>query len=73
MPRAILAAFVALVVVAGAQSPHLQNARQESQAVTSLSRDVAALASRATDPAWVAWTVPMIDGETQPLLHLHQR
>jgi HEAT repeat protein len=54
---------VALVVAAGAQAPQVQNARLESQAVTSLARDVAALASRTTDPVWVAWQVPMIDGE----------
>jgi len=46
-----------------AQTPQIQNARVETRAVTSLSRDVAALTAQATTPRWVAWQVPMIDGE----------
>lgn len=58
--------FVALVAAAGAQAPKIQNAQLQSQPVTSLARDVAAVAAQATDPSapiWVAWQVPMIDGE----------
>jgi hypothetical protein len=46
-----------------AQTPQIQNAQVETRAVTSLSRDVAALTAQATTPRWVAWQVPMIDGE----------
>ncbi len=59
----IVGAVVMAVASAGAQTPRIQNAQVKSQAVTSLSRDVAALASQATASAWVAWQVPMIDGE----------
>lgn len=55
-----------LAVVAGAQAPSIQNAQLQSQPVTSLARDVAAVAGQATDPStpiWVAWQVPMVDGE----------
>lgn len=45
------------------QTPQIQNGRVESRAVTSLSRDVAALTTQSTTPRWVAWQVPMIDGE----------
>lgn len=46
-----------------AQTPQIQNGRIETRAVTSLARDVAALTAQATTPQWVAWQVPMIDGE----------
>ena len=59
------AVFAVLVASVGvlAQMPQIQNGRVESRAVTSLSRDVAALTAQATTPVWVAWQVPMIDGE----------
>jgi len=59
----ILGAVVVAVASAGAQTPQIQNAQVKTEAVTSLTRDVAALASQATSPQWVAWQVPMIDGE----------
>ena len=60
----MIGAVVMAVATAGAQTPQIQNAQVKPQAVTSLSRDVAALASQATTtPRWVAWQVPMIDGE----------
>lgn len=46
-----------------AQTPQIHNGRIETMAVTSLSRDVAALAARATTPVWLMWQVPMIDGD----------
>jgi len=61
-PAAILALLVATVGVM-AQTPQIQNGRVDSRAVTSLARDVAALTAQATTPQWVAWQVPMIDGE----------
>lgn len=60
------AVLVILVAAAGAmaQTPQIQNGRVETRAVTSLARDVAALtAQTTTTPQWVAWQVPMIDGE----------
>lgn len=64
-------AFLALAGIAVAtQAPQIQNAGNgtpvASQAVTSLSRDVAALAATTAGSdasAWIAWQVPMIDGE----------
>ena len=58
----VLAVLVASVGVL-AQTPQIQNGRVESRAVTSLARDVAALTAQASTPLWVAWQVPMIDGE----------
>jgi len=47
---------------AGAQSPRIQNAQMKTQPVTSLSRDVAALAAQAPASAGVVWQGPMTDG-----------
>ena len=60
------AVLVILVATVGAlaQTPQIQNGRVETRAVTSLSRDVAALTAQTGATAqWVAWQVPMIDGE----------
>lgn len=60
------AVLMILVAAVGAlaQTPQIQNGRVETRAVTSLSRDVAALtAQTGATPQWVAWQVPMIDGE----------
>ena len=59
----MIGAVVLAVAAAAAQPPQIQNAQMKSQAVTSLARDVAALAAQATTPRWVAWQVPMIDGQ----------
>jgi hypothetical protein len=60
----MIGAVVMAVATAGAQTPQVQNAQVKPQVVTSLARDVAALASQAgATPRWVAWQVPMIDGE----------
>src|SRR5688572_18767524 len=59
----MIGAVVMAVAAAGAQTPQIQNAQVKPQAVTSLARDVAALASQAGTPRWVAWQVPMTDGE----------
>ncbi len=59
------AVLVILVAAVGAlaQTPQIQNGRVDTRAATSLSRDVAALTAQATTPVWVAWQVPMVDGE----------
>jgi hypothetical protein len=59
----IIGAVTVAAAAAAAQTPLIQNAQMKPQAVTSLTRDVAALAAQATTPRWVAWQVPMIDGE----------
>lgn len=59
----MIGAVVLAVATAGAQTPQIQNAQVKPQAVTSLTRDVAALTSQATTPRWVAWQVPMTDGQ----------
>jgi hypothetical protein len=58
-----IGALVLAAAAAAAQTPQIQNAQMKPQAATSLTRDVAALAAQATTPRWVAWQVPMIDGE----------
>jgi hypothetical protein len=40
----------------------IQNGRVEQRTATSLERDVASIASSATEPVWVGWREPMIDG-----------
>jgi hypothetical protein len=64
MPKTA-AVLILLVAAVGAlaQSPQIQNGQVDSRAVTSLARDVAELTAQATTPTWVAWQVPMIDGE----------
>ena len=61
--KLIIGALVVVAVAAAAQTPQIQNAQVKPQAVTSLARDVAALTAQATTPRWVAWQVPMTDGE----------
>ncbi len=64
--RVAASLFAIVVLASGAQPQKIQNAQVQSQPVTSLARDVAAVAAQATDPSapiWVAWQVPMIDGE----------
>jgi len=47
-----------------AQPPELLNARLETATVIgNLSSTLAVLGRQATEPTWVAWSVPMIDGE----------
>ena len=66
-------AIVALVFVgAGLQSrpsvaqtatPRLSNGRIEPHATTNIAKDVRALAATLTEPTWVGYAQPMIDGE----------
>lgn len=61
---AVMLVILVAAVGALAQTPHIQNGRIETRAVTSLARDVAAFTAQTTaTPQWVAWQVPMIDGE----------
>ena len=55
-----------LVVVAApveAQGPRLSNGRLESHATTDIARDLPALASTFTEPTWIGYAQPMIDGD----------
>ncbi len=64
MARGVMALMIGMVAVGVlAQTPRIQNGLVETRAATSLARDVATLAAQATDPMWVAWQVPMVDGE----------
>jgi hypothetical protein len=62
--RALVIA-IALVTTAAAapQQPQIQNAKIEPRQTTAFERDVAALTASATDPVWIAWREPIIDGE----------
>jgi hypothetical protein len=40
----------------------IQNGRVEQRTATSVEREIATIGSSATDPVWVAWREPMIDG-----------
>ena len=59
----VLGCLVLLAAVAVAQQPAVQNGRVEPRKVSALERDVMALGKAATDPIWVGWRVPMIDGD----------
>lgn len=49
--------------VAAAQTPRLSNGRIEPHATTSIARDLPALAATLTEPTWIGYTQPMIDGD----------
>ena len=73
------AALLALACVVGAhfsapdavaQTPRLSNGRLESHAVSAgLAKDLPALAAKLTEPMWIGYAVPMIDGEHQMCDH----
>jgi hypothetical protein len=65
MTRAAILVFVAATLGATipGQQPPIQNGRVETRQTTALDREIATLASGATDPVWVGWRVPMVDGE----------
>lgn len=44
-----------LLLLAGVQQPQMQNAQVETRRVTSLDRDIAAIAATASEPTWVGW------------------
>ena len=46
-------------------TPRLSNGRIEPHAATNIARDLRALASTLTEPTWVGYAQPMIDGEHQ--------
>jgi len=63
---ACLVAALSFGVSAAAQTPRLSNGRLENHAVSAgLAKDLPALAARLTEPTWIGYAVPMIDGEHQ--------
>ncbi len=63
MTRAITAVIVAFgAAVAFAQQPPVQNGQVQTKPATSIDREIAAV-GRNADPVWLAWRVPMVDGE----------
>lgn len=48
---------------AAAQTPRLSNGRLEPHATTNIGKDLQALAGTLTEPTWVGYTQPLIDGE----------
>lgn len=63
---ACLVAALSFGVSAAAQTPRLSNGRLENHAVSAgLAKDLPALAASLTEPTWIGYAVPMIDGEHQ--------
>ena len=56
-----IVAFGAVIPIAPQQSL-VQNGRVETKAATSIDREITAVGTNA-DPVWLAWRVPMVDGE----------
>ena len=54
--------FLAIAAAAAAQTPRLSNGRIESHATTNIARDLRQLASTLTEPTWIGYTQPLIDG-----------
>ncbi len=55
---------LSVVVQTQGQTPRITNGRIETHAVsTGLAKDLPALASKMTEPTWIGYAVPMIDGE----------
>ena len=63
MVAALTVACATLALPAAAQTPRLSNGRIEPHATTSIAKDLRALAATLTEPTWIGYTQPMIDGE----------
>lgn len=64
--RALVAtlALLTLSLPVAAQTPRLSNGRLENHTVSAgLAKDLPALAARLTEPTWIGYAVPMIDGD----------
>ena len=56
--------MLTLAVPALAQQPSIQNGKVETRKAAALDREIATLAAGATtEPVWVGWRVPVVDGE----------
>ncbi len=66
MKRLVLLTFTLLTIAAAttpAQQPQIQNGKVEPRQTTAFEHDAAALAAGATEPTWIAWREPLIDGQ----------
>lgn len=54
-----------LAFAQGGQTPRLSNGRIESHTTTNIARDLQALANTLTEPTWIGYTQPLIDGDHQ--------
>jgi len=60
-PVTLVAAVVSLPAPVPQQLP-IQNGKVETRAATSIDREIATLGA-GTEPVWIAWRVPMVDGD----------
>ena len=56
-------AFLGFATAVWAQTPRLSNGRIEAHATTNIAKDLPALASTLSEPAWIGYSQPMIDGD----------
>ena len=59
----LLAACIAVASPAQAQTPRLSNGRIEAHVTTNIARDLPALAGTLSEPTWIGYTQPVIDGD----------
>lgn len=59
----LAAACLLMATAAFAQAPRLSNGRLESHVTTNIGKDLQALAGTLTEPTWIGYTQPLIDGE----------
>jgi hypothetical protein len=60
-----LTTIFATAAVAAGQTPRLSNGRIESHATTNVARDLPALAATLSEPMWIGYSQPLIDGNHQ--------
>jgi HEAT repeat protein len=61
---AVILLMLGMAVPASAQQPSIQNGKIETRKAAALDREIATLAAGATtEPVWVGWRVPVVDGE----------
>jgi hypothetical protein len=58
-------ALLSVATAAFAQTPRLSSGRIESHATTNIARDLPALAATLTEPMWIGYAQPLIDGDHQ--------
>lgn len=64
MRTATILLMLGLAGPAFAQQPSIQNGKVETRKTAALDREIATLAAGATtEPVWVGWRVPVVDGE----------
>ena len=56
-------AIASIALPAGAQTPRLSNGRIEPHATTAIAKDLRALAATFSEPTWIGYTQPLIDGD----------